>query len=214
MPVSILNAARTLRDHVVTHPDSVLTAASHALRRRVPIHMGAIRWLLDELLAGRADIDSLELSTRPPGLRVEATADVMGNPLQMAATIEVDGVHLAGDEVRLVVRLSEVEAVAMNPDTPLGQVLSSGAIDLSKPANLLNFVPKRPDLVVSATDDVFELDLLRIPGLGDNPWIRKVLAAAAPLLDVTEVRADADWLLITWEPVPSGVLDALSAVRR
>lgn len=213
MAIPVLEAVRSARDHVLSHPDSLVKLAMYGLRRQVAIPLDAVRWALAQIPQGGNAPESVTLRAVPPGLRFDATVSFMGNRLQTSAILEVEGVRLGGDSLGLVLRVRNLSAKALTPNTPIAQVLASGALDLTQPANMLNFIGKRPPIIVEAKGDRFELDLLQVPKLRDNRALRKLLATAAPVLGVTAVRTEGDWLLLGWKPIFSGIGEALAAIR-
>ncbi len=52
-----------------------------------------------------------------------------------------------------------------------------------------------------------------MPKLRDNRALRRVLATAAPVVGVTAVRTEGDWLLLGWKPILTGIGEALAAAR-
>jgi hypothetical protein len=149
-----------------------------------------VRWALAQIPQGKNAPESVTLRAVPPGLRLDATVSFMGNRLETSAILEVEGVRLGADSLGLVLRVRNLSAKALTPNTPIAQVLASGALDLTKPANMLNFIGKRPPIIVEAKGDRFELDLLQVPKLRDNRALRRVLATAAPVVGVTAVRTE------------------------
>jgi hypothetical protein len=97
--------------------------------------------------------------------------------------------------------------------TPVAALVQSGALDLSKPGNLVAFIPKRPPLIVDAKDDRIVIDALKIPKVADNPKIRKALAVATPLLQVRAIRSKDDHLDVHLRASLSGLGTAVAAAR-
>ncbi|MCB9730643.1 MAG: hypothetical protein H6746_19385 [Deltaproteobacteria bacterium] len=213
MAIPVLEAVRSARDHVLSHPDAILKAAIFGLRRQIAIPLDAVRWALAQIPPGKNAPEAVSLRAVPPGLRFDATVAFMGNRLESSATLEVEDVRLGGDRLILVLRVRDLAAKALTPNTPIAQVLASGALDLRNPANMLNFMGKRPPVIVDAKGDRFELDLLQVPKLRDNRALRRILATAAPVFGLTTVRTEGDWLLIGWRPILTGIGEALAAAR-
>ena len=56
--------------------------------------------------------------------------------------------------MRIGMRLSDVKlALLGESDAPVATLIKSGALDLSKPGNLVKFLPKRPPAIVEAEGD-------------------------------------------------------------
>ncbi len=196
--------------HVARNPGLLRELAWHALFQRIPIPIDVLRWALDQLPEGKGRPKRLTIESREPALLVSATVVLMKQELSITTAVHVLDVRIGPDELTLRIRLTELEAVA-TPDTPMAQLLSSGAVDLKRPAKLLSFLPKRPAVIADASGDIFELDLLAIPRLRDHAMLRKVLRTAAPIMGVSAVRTDGDLLLIELAPRPSGLPEALQA---
>ena len=214
MGLSIRRTLRTLVHYLRYHPTTLVVFARHAAGRRVAIPLDALRWALDQLPEGGGKPESVTLTARPPTLALDATASLMGdNRLRASASIEFEFVELGPDALRLALRLHEVEVVPLTPTSPMGKMLSSGMFDFSKPASLLNFMPKRPRVIAEADGNRFVLDLLQVPKLGRNRRLRRALATISPVIQVRELRTDGDWLLVGLEATPSGLVAALNGLR-
>jgi len=215
MPLSLRRTLRTVVHYLRYHPASLVVFARHAAGRRVAIPLDVLRWTLDQLPLAGGKPESLVITARPPYLALDATVSLMGNNrLRASASVEVEFVELGADVLRLALRLHEVEVVPLTPGSPLGKMLSSGLFDFSKPASLLSFLPKRPRVIAEAEGDRFVLDLMQLPRLGKSRRLRRLLATISPVIQVREVRTDGDWLIVRFGANPSGIVDAVSALRR
>ena len=99
----------------------------------------------------------------------------MGTPVRASGSIEVLGVEVSPTAVRITLRAYDVNLKPWpgESDTPVATLIKSGALDLSKPGNLVKFLPKRPAVIVDAEGDRLVLDLLKAPKLANNPNFRK-----------------------------------------
>ena len=98
-------------------------------------------------------------------------------------------------------------------DVPNALLLKSGALDLSKPGNLANFMPKRPPALVEAKDDRLVLDLMKVPKIAENPKVKTVLGVVTPVLVIRDIVVANDHIQIAWRPRIAGLAEALSALR-
>jgi hypothetical protein len=138
----------------------------------------------------------------------------MGTGVRVGAAIRFDELRLGADELRIALRLSDVTMQALgDANSPVAALLKSGALDLSKPGNLANFLPKRPAALVEARDDVIVLDLMKVAKIADNGRLRRILGVVAPVFEIREVSVDDDHLILSWRPNPGGVLSAARALR-
>ena len=207
-------ATRTAAHYLRYHPGTLFVFGRHAAGRRVAVPIDLLRWAADQLPAGAGKPESLVLTARPPALAVDATVALMGNNrLQVGASIIVDEIEIGPDVLRISLRLHEVEVNALTPDSPLGQMVSSGLLDFSKPASLLKFLPKRPAFIEEASLDRFVLDLMKVRTIRRNGPLRRALATISPVLQVKGLRTEGDWLILQLRANPTGLADALAGLR-
>jgi len=208
-PVAAVSAGVS---YLTKNPFALVKAARHAAAMRAVIPLDLIRWGLGQLLKGRATPTDVVVGERPPAITLAATLEFMGQRLRAGAAIRVEEIRIGADELRVALRLSDVTAQSLDGDqTPLAQMLK--AMDLSKPGNLVNFMPKRPPVLVEAKDDLLVLDLLKSPKLAANARLRKILGVVSPVMSIREVRVEDDTLLIGLRPHPTRVLDSVAALR-
>src|SRR5581483_11627178 len=101
-----------------------------------------------------------------PALRISLSIDAMGTPVRASAAIRIDEIDISPEAMRIGMRLSDVKlALLGESDAPVATLIKSGALDLSKPGNLVKFLPKRPPAVVEAEGDRIVLDLMRVPAV-------------------------------------------------
>jgi hypothetical protein len=151
-----------------------------------------------------------------PGVRIAGSFEVMGTPLRGSAEIYVEDLRLSADELRVDIRLKnlQLKVIGDHIESPLAALLRSGALDLSKPGNLLAFMPKRPAMLVAAKDDRLTLDLLRHPKFAADTRLRKLIAVLVPFVTVRAVQAENDHLDVALRAFPEGVAGAVVGVRR
>jgi hypothetical protein len=205
-----LNALRAGVKHLTKNPLELLTAAKHAVGLRTVIPLDALRWLVDNLPNGKGPKDVV-LGANPPSLSVGATADLMGNAIRAEADIKLEDIQVSPEELRVTLRLGNVKLNALDPKSPAAMLFKS--LDLTKPANLANFLPKRPPALVEAVDDRLVVDLMQVPKLASNAMFQRILRLLSPVLEIKEIRTEADHLVIAWRPRPQGLPTALAALR-
>jgi hypothetical protein len=156
----------------------------------------------------------VDIGSAPPALRLAASVDAMGTPLRASASIKVDEVSIAPGSIRIGVRLSEVQLKLLaESETPVATLVKSGALDLSKPGNLVKFIPKRPPMIVEAEGDRIVVDLMKLPKLAENPALRRALSIVAPVLGIRAIETDRDHVYVALKANPLGLPQALSALR-
>ena len=142
-------AAKAALGYLKRNPDELLTAATNAAKLRFGVPTAALRWLADQASNAPKAPQDIELATSNDSLRVSAAIDAMGTPIRASASIRIDEIRLNTDELRVSIRLSDIKLMLLGEsDTPLALLIKSGALDLSRPGNLLKYLPKRPPVIV------------------------------------------------------------------
>jgi hypothetical protein len=195
--------------YLVAHPQFLLRSVVNATRLRVGIPLTGLHWLLDKVARGRLPED-LRLTAQEPALHAAATVNVMGTSMALAAAVTVESVMLSAERVRVQVRVRDL-SIKLPAESPLAAMI--GMMDLSKPGDLLNFMPARPPMVLDAQGDLFVLDLMKLPQLAKNPLARRIVAAAAEVLAIRDLRTEDDLLVVGFRVMPLGLLTALDHLR-
>jgi len=206
-----MEALRAGAAYLLGNPSELFTVVRGAAGFKVVIPIDALRWVLGKVVRGKRAPRELTLGTSPPALHIGALVEVMGNGLRAGADITIDSIDLSLDALRLELSINNLALEAENPQSPMAQMVK--AIDVTKPANLMSYIPKRPAALVEATGNRVVLDLMRIEKLAANATVRKVLGIAAPLLGRIQISTDADHLIVAVHPRLAGVASAISAIR-
>jgi hypothetical protein len=112
------------------------------------------------------------------------------------------------------VRLRDVKlALVGDSESPVATLIKSGALDLSKPGNLVKFIPKRPAAVVEAEGDRVVVDLLKVPKLAKDARLRRMLGVISPVLGIRAIETDRDHLYVKLRATPAGLPEALGKLR-
>src|SRR5258707_1617502 len=102
--------------------------------------------------------------SRPAGMGLGATIDLMGTTVRAGASIRVDQIEVNDTQFKVTLRLSDVTMKVLGESqTPVAGLIKSGALDLSKPGNLAKFMPQRSPVLVEAHDGILLLDLMKNP---------------------------------------------------
>lgn len=210
-PRELLQAAAR---YVRRNPESLVKAAADAAALRFGIPIAALRWLAANNKPGKKAPKDIDIGSSPPALRLGATVDAMGTPVRASAAIRVDEVTLSSDALRIGIRLSDVRlALIGESETPVATLIKSGALDLSKPGNLIKFIPKRPKAIIEAEGDRVVVDLMKVPKIADNTRLRRILSVVTPVLGIRAVETDRDHLYVALRATPTGIGEALVAIR-
>lgn len=209
-PKVMLNAAK---DYLKQHPEELVRALRGALGLRIGLPLDSLRYLAREL-AGGGKIRDVVIDSAPPGVRISLTADAVGSTLRASLVLYIEEVHVGTDEIRLGTRIAEMSLKVLEGfQTPVAALVQSGALDLSKPGNLVAFIPKKPAAIVDAKDDRVVVDLMRVPKLAENPKVKRLLAIATPVLGVRAIRSKDDHIDLYLKAMLSGLGDAVTAAR-
>jgi hypothetical protein len=209
---AIVQAAKS---YLKDHPEEILRALKGLLGLRMGVPLDALRYLARELAGGKKAPKDIVLDPAPPGLRAQMTVDAMGTPIRATLVATVEEIHITTDEVKFVVRISDLALKVLDDaaTSPVAALIKSGALDLSKPGNLVNFIPKRPAMLVDAKDDKITLDLMKLPKLAENPRLKKILAVAVPVVGLRAIRTRDDHLDLHFRATLGGVPEAVAAAR-
>lgn len=203
--------------YVRKNPDEVVRQAISATGLTFGVPLATLRWFAGNanLGSGKKAPKDVEITSAAPALRFSAIVDAMGTPVRASAAIKIDEVTFSADSVRIAIRLREVKLVlAGEPnESPVATLIQSGALDLSKPGNLVKFLPKKPPAVVEAEGDRIVLDLMKMPKLANDPRVKKILAILSPVLGIRAIETDRDHLWIKLRATPAGLPEAIGKLR-
>jgi hypothetical protein len=201
-------------DYVRKNPDEVVRAVVNAAGLRFGVPLAALRYLTAQAKLPRKAPKDIEIGSAPPALRIGLTVDAMGTALRANAAIKIDEIDLGPDALRVGIRLSDVKlALIGDSQSPVATLIKSGALDLSKPGNLVKFLPKRPPAIVDAEDDRIVLDLMQVPTIANNAMLKKLLAVLTPVVNIRAIETDRDHIYVALKASPGGLPRALMALR-
>jgi hypothetical protein len=210
-PRTLLNAAV---DYVRRNPEELVKAAVNAAGLRFGVPLAALRYLTAQAKLPKKAPQDIDIGSAPPAIRIGLSVDAMGTPVRASAAIRVDEIDLSPEAIRIGIKLSDVKlALLGESDAPVATLIKSGALDLSKPGNLVKFLPKRPPAIVEADGDRIVVDLMKVPVVADNWRLKKALAIVTPVVNVRAVETDRDHLYVALRASPRGLPRALSALR-
>jgi hypothetical protein len=214
MALPIASALRSASRYALRNPLNMARMARHAFSMRMAVPLDALRWFVSNTPPGKKSPTDVTITAQPPAISVGATVELMGAKLRASSTIAVDELRVDASEIRLAIRLRDVDLQPLGKsDSPIVGLLKSGALDLSKPGNLVNFMPKKPAALVSARDDEIVIDLMKIPKFASNSRLRRMLSTVTPVVNVQAIRTDGDMLIVAFRATPFGFPKALQAAR-
>jgi hypothetical protein len=206
--------ARLAADYLKQHPEEILRVVRGAIGLRFGVPMDAVRYLARELGSGPKAPKDVLIEAAPPGIRLGATVDAMGTPLRALAIIYVEELDISTTQLRIGLRIEGLTLTVLgDAASPLAGLIKSGALDLSKPGNLVAFMPKRPAALVDAKDDRLVVDLMKVPKIADNPKLKQALSIVTPVFGVRALKTKDDHLDLHLKADLSGVPLAIAAAR-
>lgn len=207
----VLNA---LSGYLRRHPAEVGRFVRSLIGLRLGLPIDLFRWLGEQAEAsGKAE--DIQVDAVPPGVRVGATVDLMKTTVRASAVVYVERLLLTGEQLRMEIRLENVALdLVGTSDTPVAMLIKSGALDLSRPGNLVKHMPDLPPVLVEAEGNRIVLDLMRHPKIGGSRTVRNAVSLATSLLTVHGVETDEQHLDVSLRAFPDGVFHAAREVRR
>lgn len=206
--------AKKAGSYLKEHPEELLRVVRGALGLRVGVPLDALRYLARELGNGAKAPKDVVIEPAPPGLRLQATVDAMGTPVRASLVVFVEELDVTTQGVQIGTRISELSLKVLgDASSPVAGLIKSGALDLTKPGNLVAFMPKRPAALVDAKDDRLRFDLLKLPSLAKNPAFKRALSIVAPVLGVRAIKTKDDHVDFHLKANLGGVPAAVAAAR-
>jgi hypothetical protein len=200
---------------MVKNPTTMLSMARHALGMRIAVPLDALRWFISNTPPSKKAPQDVTITPRPPAIGLGATIDLMGTTVRAGASIRVDHIEVGENKFKVTLKLSDVTMKVLGESfTPVAGLIKSGALDLSKPGNLAKFMPKRSPVLVEAHDDVLVLDLMQNPAFASNDRVRGVLGTLTPVVQVSGLSTEGDFLIVQLRASPFGLPRAISAARQ
>ncbi len=207
-------AVQALTGYLTKHPEELLRQAKNAASMKFGLPLAALRWVIREV-GGSKVPDDLELAAKNPGIFASASVDLMATPLRASATIIVESVDFRTDALLVDIRLNDIELKVLDEQagTPIAALLQSGALDLSRPGDLLSYLPKRPEIIVGTEGNRLTLDLMKHPQLS-RERAKKLVALLVPLIAVDAIQTDGEHLDVSFAALPLGAQQAFDEWKK
>lgn len=203
-----------VRSYLRMHPEELGRAVRSALGLRFGVPLAALRWLGEQ--AERAGkVEDFQIDSVPPGLRLAGNVDLMNTPIRAGAVIFVERIVFNDEELTVALRLEDV-SLKLNgdSDSPIAALIKSGALDLSNPGTLVNFMPGRSPILAEANGNRVVLDMMRDPKIGKNPLVRRAVSLLTSFVTLHGVETDPKHLDIAFRALPTGLGGAVRSVRQ
>ena len=200
---------------MMKNPTAMLSMARHALGMRIAVPLDALRWFIANTPPSKKAPQDITITPRPPAIGLGATIDLMGTTVRAGASIRIEKIEVSDHAFKVTLRLSDVTMKVLGESfTPVAGLIKSGALDLSKPGNLAKFMPKKSPVLVEAHDDIIVLDLMQNPKFAENEKVRGVLGTLTPVVQVSGLSTQGDFLILQLRASPFGIPRALNAARQ
>jgi hypothetical protein len=200
---------------MVKNPTTMLSMARHALGMRIAVPLDSLRWFIANTPPSQKAPQDITITPRPPAIGLGATIDLMGTTVRAGAAIRIEQIEVTDHKFKVTLRISDVTMKVLGESfTPVAGLIKSGALDLSKPGNLAKFMPKRPPVLVEAHDDIVVLDLMQNPKFAENDKVRALLGTVTPVIQVSGLSTEGDFLILQLRASPFGLPRAISAARQ
>lgn len=205
---------RHATDYLKQHPEEILRILRGLLSLRFGVPMDALRYFAREFGGGPKAPKDVVIEAVPPGIRFAATVDAMGTPLRAAAVVYIEELDVGIEQIRIGIRIEGLNLTVLgDASSPIAGLIKSGALDLSKPGNLVAFMPKRPAALVDAKDDRLVIDLMKVPKIAESSKLKQALGVVTPVLAVRALKTKDDHLDLHLAADLSGVPLAIAAAR-
>jgi hypothetical protein len=215
MALPIRAALRSAGRFIAKNPTTMLSMARHALGMRIAVPLDVVRWFITNTPPSRKAPQDVTITPRPPAIGVGATVDLMGTTVRAGASIRVEQIEVGEEKFRVTLRLTDVTMKVLGESfTPVAGLIKSGALDLSKPGNLAKFMPKKSPVLAEAHDDIIVLDLMQEPKFAANDRVRGILGTLTPVVQVSGMSTEGDFLILQLRASPFGLPRALNAARQ
>ena len=200
---------------MVKNPTTMLSMARHALGMRIAVPLDSLRWFIANTPPSKKAPQDITITPRPPAIGLGATIDLMGTSVRAGASIRIEQIEITDHKFKVTLRISDVTMKVLGESfTPVAGLIKSGALDLSKPGNLAKFMPKKPPVLVEAHDDIVVLDLMQNPKFAENDKVRALLGTVTPVIQVSGLSTEGDFLILQLRASPFGLPRAISAARQ
>jgi hypothetical protein len=203
-----------VRSYLRVHPEEIGRAVRSALGLRFGVPLAALRWL-GQQAERSGKVENFKIDSVPPGLRLSGDLDAMNTPIRASAIIYVERIVFNDEELTVALRLEEV-MLKLNgeSESPIAALIKSGALDLSNPGTLVNFMPGRSPVLAEANGNRIVLDLMRDPKIGKNPLVRRAVSLLTSFVTLHGVETDTKHIDIAFRALPTGLSGAVRSIRK
>jgi hypothetical protein len=205
---------RAITGYMRRNPREVARTIRSLIGLRLGVPLDAVRWF-GEQASNSGKAEDVEIDSVPPGIRVAATIDLMKTTVRASSIVYIERMVVNGEQIRVEVRLEKVALqLVEDSDSPVAMLIKSGALDLSRPGNLVRHLPDRPPFLIEAIDNRIVLDLMKHPKIAKDERLRRAAAVLLPLVTVRSIQTDPEHLDVALRAVPAGLGEVVLGFRR
>lgn len=206
-------ALEAATQYIRTHPEEVRRFIRGGFGLRFGVPLAAFRWLVSHVLGDANGMDPV-IEAASPGLRVAATLEKMDTKMRARATMFITRISVSAHELRMELRLEDVGITVLSEQrTIVSALINSGALDVSRPGDLVNELPGIPDFIVEADGHRIVVDLMKAPSLANNPMARHLLGLTSSIISLHGVHTEEDHLDVVFRALPRGGSAAVNALQ-
>lgn len=205
-------ALESMVRYLSNHPDELSRMVRSGLGMRIGVPMAALKWLLTELTKD-AGLDA-QLDVDPPGLHFETNLERMQTPMRVAANLYVQNIEIDERQMRVDLRVENLNIQILGEQkTQLSALIKSGALNLSRPGDLIKELPDVPPVIVYAEGTRIGLDLMKVERFNQS-FYRDLVGLISSLITIKDVRTEKSAHLdVSLRTLPRGPLEASRAFR-
>src|SRR4029450_318416 len=108
MALPLRAALRSAGRFIAKNPTTVLSMARHALGMRIAIPLDALRWFIANTPPSKTAPQDATVTARPPAIVAGATIDLMGTTVRASASIKIEQIEVAPEQLKVKIRLANV----------------------------------------------------------------------------------------------------------
>lgn len=203
-------ALRAARDYLREHKELPWAALAGLCKGRVLVPLAVLQWFVDQGLQGSPVLQTLNLSSSAPHLRISGVIKAMGLLLELDTTLRFDNIRLEDGNFVVELRIEQWKCKA--PGSGAMSMLLS-MVDFLQPGDLMKYLPEKPAPLVFAEENKLVWDFSLLPVFRQRPTLYRWLSAFFEVLTVRSIRFGKRTLVCQWQFRPERIPFALRHIR-
>ncbi len=212
---SVRAAVESAGRYTLDNLNLIPSMSKQVSKLQIPIPLDMFRWFATNIpFKGPLVPSDITIEGDDQAVRITSTLTFMGAIFHTKLRIKVTDLIIDNDQCRIALYIDEVDLnVQGDANAPIAMLLKSGSLDLSKPGNILNFLPIKIPGVVSAKNNDITVDLFKIPVIATNDVVRKIMSLLTPVINISAIYVEEDMLVFSLRTTPLGVTRIFSSLR-